>query len=144
MAAAQKVRIVEKNEGSKIDFRQKGTRLYFGDDDLILRCDTRQREYPVHVDICVDDDGNLITGVGSYYVAQIDIPSITYVEREVESDREEVDSVAEAESEGTEGFVEESRAEMENERRVERVAQPLNMEDVTVTLWSIDGLYINN
>lgn len=129
---AGKAQVIEKNEGTKIDFRQKGAKLYFGDDDLILRCDTRQREHPVHIDICADEDGNLVTGVdGSkgYYVAQVDIPGIAYTEQEVEA---EANPAAEAEA-GTNA----------PEKRTERVALPLNMEDVTVTLWSVDGLYLN-
>ena len=107
---AGKARIINKNEGTKIDFRQDGTKLCFGNDDLILRCDTRQREHPVHIDICADEDGNLTMGVNgpkAYYAAQVDIPGFAYAEQE------------------------------------ERMAQPLNMEDVTVTLWSVDGLYLN-
>lgn len=127
-----KAQVIEKNEGTKIDFRQKGAKLYFGDDDLILRCDTRQREHPVHIDICADEDGNLVTGVDGakgYYVAQVDIPGIAYAEQEVEAESE---PAAEAED-STDA----------PEKRTERVPLPLNMEDVTVTLWSIDGLYIN-
>ena len=127
-----KAQVIEKNEGTKIDFRQKGAKLYFGDDDLILRCDTRQREHPVHIDICADEDGNLVTGVDGakgYYVAQVDIPGIAYAEQEVEV---ETNPAAEAEDSAD-----------APEKRTERVPLPLNMEDVTITLWSIDGLYIN-
>ena len=135
-----KVQVIEKNEGTKIDFRQKGYKLYFGDDDLILRCDTRQREHPVHIDICADEDGNLAMGVEGakgYYVAQVDIPGITYVEQEAEA---ETNHATEAESPAEGGT---DTPEKTPEKRMERVAQPLNMDDVTVTLWSIGGLYIN-
>lgn len=131
-----KAQVIEKNEGTKIDFRQKGAKLYFGDDDLILRCDTRQREHPVHIDICADEDGNLVTGVDGakgYYVAQVDIPGIAYAEQEAEV---ETEPAAEAEDST-------DAPEKTPEKRTERVPLPLNMEDVTVTLWSIDGLYIN-
>ena len=133
---AGKAQVIDKNEGTKIDFRQKDYKLYFGDDDLILRCDTRQREHPVHIDICADEDGNLVTGVDgskACYVAQVDIPGIAYAEQEVEA---ETNPAAEAEDST-------DAPEKTPEKRMERVAQPLNMEDVTVTLWSIDGLYIN-
>ena len=137
---AGKAQVINKNEGTKIDFRQKGYKLYFGDDDLIFRCDTRQREHPVHIDICADEDGNLVTGVDgskACYVAQVDIPGITYVEQEAEA---ETNPAAEAEDSTESGT---DAPEKTPEKRMERVAQPLNMEDVTVTLWSIDGLYIN-
>lgn len=81
---ANSVQVIEKNEGPKLAWSQKDSKLIFGDDDLAIRCDTRQRDYPVHVDICADDDGNLITGVGRYYIAQIDIPAAKYEEREAE------------------------------------------------------------
>ena len=133
---AGKAQVIDKNEGTKIDFRQKDYKLYFGDDDLILRCDTRQREHPVHIDICADEDGNLVTGVDgskACYVAQVDIPGIAYAEQEVEA---ETNPAAEAEDST-------DTPEKTPEKRTERVPLPLNMEDVTVTLWSIDGLYIN-
>ena len=120
------VKIIEKNEGTKIAFRQKGCKLYFGDDDLILRCDTRQREHPVHIDICADEDGNLVMGVDGvkgYYVAQVDIPGVACAEQEPAAEAEDSTDAP--------------------EKRTERVAQPLNMEDVVVTLWSVDDLYIN-
>ena len=82
---AKKVQVFEKNEGTKIAFSQKDIKLIFGDDDLAIRCDTRQRDYPVHVDVCADDDGNLILGAGRYYVAQVDITPAVYVETEIES-----------------------------------------------------------
>ncbi|MBQ6207665.1 MAG: hypothetical protein IJK52_11375 [Oscillospiraceae bacterium] len=138
---AGKAQVINKNEGTKIDFRQKGYKLYFGDDDLILRCDTRQREHPVHIDICADEDGNLAMGVDgskACYVAQVDIPGIAYVEQEVEAKTTETNPAAEAEDSTGSGT---DAPEKTPEKRMERVAQPLNMEDVTVTLWSIDGLY---
>ena len=57
MATAKKnVQVVEKNTGTKIDWKQSGNKLIFGDDDLSIRCDTRQRDWPVQVDICADED----------------------------------------------------------------------------------------
>ena len=64
MATAKKnVQVVEKNTGTKIDWKQSGNKLIFGDDDLSIRCDTRQRDWPV----------------------QVDIPPIAYVETEIEA-----------------------------------------------------------
>ena len=111
MAKQNPVQVVEKNVGTKIAFEQSGVRLYFGDEDIMIRCDNRQRDIPVTVDICADDNNNLVigVGVGRYYVAQVYIPKIAYTEVEDE--------------EGT---------------HLERV--PLDMGDVIVTLWSIDDL----
>lgn len=108
------IQIVEKNEGTKIAVEQNGKKITFGDDDLTIRCDNRQRDIPVTVDVCADDNNNLVIGVGAgrYYVAQVDIPVIQY--KEVEDDTEEGSS------------------------HMEPV--PLDMGDVVVTLWSIDDL----
>lgn len=115
---------IEKNEGPKIAFRQDGTRLIFGEGDLIFRCDTRQREYPIHEDICMNEDGNLVIGVGEhggkYYVAEVDIPAITYQEKQ-DADTQE-----------------------QQEEQIEREALPLDMSDVVVTLWSVAGLPSTN
>ena len=105
------IQIVEKNEGTKIAVEQRGKKIAFGDDDLVIRCDNRQRDIPVTVDVCADDNDNLVigVGVGRYYVAQVEIPAIQYAE-----------------------------VEEEGETHLEPV--PLDMGDVVVILWSIDDL----
>lgn len=118
---ANNVQVIEKNEGPKIAWAQEDNKLIFGNDDLAIRCDTRQRDYPVHVDICADDDGNLITGVGRYYVAQIDIPAAEYEEHEVEQlSMTEMDGTASGDT-------------------VVRERLPLDMADVVLTLWDVRG-----
>lgn len=131
MAKANKVQVLEKNKGTKIAWEQNGNKLIFGDEDLSIRCDTRQRDYPVHVDICADDDSNLVIGVGAgrYYVAQVDIPAITYIETVVEPE-ETGDTPAED-------------GDNMGRSNIEREAQPLNMADVVLTLWSVDDLRSN-
>ena len=132
MTKANKVQVTEKNEGAKIAWQQSGNKLIFGDDDLSIRCDTRQRDYPVHVDVCADDDGNLVigVGVGRYYVAQVDIPPITYTETEVET---AVPAGAGPEDEAARGM----------RTNIVREPQPINMADVVLTLWSLDDLRSN-
>ena len=105
------IQIVEKNEGTKIAVEQRGKKIAFGDDDLAIRCDNRQRDIPVTVDVCADDNNNLVigVGVGRYYVAQVEIPAIQYTEVE----------------EGGETHME---------------PVPLDMGDVVVVLWSLDDL----
>lgn len=117
MAKENPVQIVEKNEGTKIDFEQSGKKLFFGDDEIMVNAAKYQREYPVHLDICANKDQNLVIGVGegTYYVAQVDIPAIEYAETEAEGEDESG-----------------------------REALPLNMADVVVTLWSIDDLTPTN
>ena len=123
-----KVRIVEKNEGRKIPYRVNGTKIFFGeDDDLMLNLQKRQREYPVHMDVCADSDGNLVigTGAGRDYVAQVEIPAYKYAEPE-----EKPEEAASGESGGSGNSNEQGEP------------LPLDMADVTVTLWSVDGINI--
>ena len=132
---ASKVQVFEKNEGTKIAFSQKGVKLIFGDDDLAIRCDTRQRDYPVHVDVCADDDGNLIIGAGRYYVAQVDIPPAVYVETEIASD-----AVAEQVEAGESGY----ESGVNGMPSVQRERQPIDMREVVVTRWSVDDFHPAN
>ena len=125
MATANPVQVVEKNPGPKIEWRQNGTRLVFGDDDLTVRCDTRQRDWPVHEDICMDDNGNLKIGLGKYYIAQIDIPAKTYTDPEPTPDPEPDEN---------------GETEPASESGGEREALPLDMADVVLTLWNIGNL----
>ena len=129
MATVKKnVQVLEKNPGVKIAWSQSGNKLIFGDDDLSIRCDTRQRDWPVQVDICADEDRNLVIGVGKgrYYVAQVEIPPIAYVETEIEA----------AEGEDAAG----GTMDGENRSSVKREALPLDMSEVTLILWSVDDL----
>ena len=114
---ASKVQVIEKNEGAKISWRQSGTKLIFGeDDDLIINCATRQKDWPVHADISLDEDGNLVVGTGRYYLAQVDIPAREY------ADVPNEDEIAEGTTAGT-----------------HPEPQPIDMEKVELTLWGMDG-----
>ena len=79
--------VIEKNEGTKIDYEVNGTRITF-DDELTLKLAKLQKDEPVHKDICYDSDGDLVIGTagGKYYVAEIDIPAIEYEEPEGEEE----------------------------------------------------------
>ena len=125
---ANKVQVIEKNEGTKIAWRQSGTKLIFGDDDLTINCATRERDWAVHADVCFDEDGNLVIGVGTgrYYVAQIDIPERQYVEVED-------DAVAESDNDET-----------EREKHTHLEPVPLDMSTVVLALWSIDDFHRNS
>ena len=115
------VQVIEKNEGTKIPYRVSGTKIFFGeDDDLMLNLAKRQREYPVDVDICADGDGNLVigTGIGRDYVAQVGIPAYKYAEPEEKPDGGTASGGADA----------------------QREPLPIDIADVTVTLWSVDGI----
>ncbi len=120
------VKVVEINEGQKISWAQSTTKLTFGDDELMVNCKAYQRDWPVHLDICLDDNGNLVigTGTGRYYVAQVDIPARKYAEPEP------VEAVALAEGD----------AGTDAQQPAEAEPVPLDMADVTLTLWAMDGL----
>ena len=133
MATYNKIQVEDKNEGTKIAWEQSKTKIIFGDDDLAIRCDTRQRDIPVTVDVCMDDQNNLTigTGTGRNYVAQVEIPAQKFVE--VEDPAEDVQEAAEqaedAESQGT-----------ANTQKTHVEAVPLDMADVKLILWSLDDL----
>lgn len=112
--------VVEKNEGTKIEYTVSKTKITF-DDQIMLKLDRFEKDWPVHKDICIDRDGDLTIGVGEglYYAAEIDIPAREYEEQE------------ETDSESTEGGMPEGSAP---------VAKPFDMNKVKLTLWSLDDL----
>lgn len=77
--------IVEKNEGPKIDYEIQNTatkkKITF-DDDLTINLIKREEDWPVHIDVCYDSEGDLVIGTaaGRRYVAEIDIPARRYEE----------------------------------------------------------------
>ncbi len=129
---ATKVKVIEKNEGRKINWRQSTTKLTFGDDELMVNVAKYQKDWPVQLDICGDKDGNLVLGVGEgrYYVAQVDIPATKYTEPQpIEPDENEIETEdAAPEGGGTQ------------QRFTPAEVIPMEMSDVTLTLWAIDGL----
>lgn len=131
MAKTNKVTVIEKNAGQKIDFEQSGTRLTFGDDEIMLNAAKYQKDWDVEVDICRDKSGNLTIGTGSglRYVAQVEIPAATYTETEIEAEEPAEDPAAEDAAEGD---------GMNQKTTVQRDKNPLDMGDVTVVLWSIE------
>lgn len=103
------VKVIEKNVGPKIEYEQSGTRLYFGDDEIMINCAKYQKDWEQTTDICMDRVGNLTIGTESAlrYVAQIEIPAKEYTEEEVDGE-------------------------------IQRTPVPLDMGDVTLILWAID------
>lgn len=71
--------VFEMNEGPKIPYDVSDTRVCLND-DLTINLAARQKDWPVHIDVCSDSDGALVIGTGSgmYYVAQFDIPEKQY------------------------------------------------------------------
>lgn len=100
--------IIEKNEGTKIPYSVNGTKVTF-DDDLTLNLASREQDWPVHIDICFDEDRALVIGAaaGRAYVAELDIPERQYIEEEIDNE-------------------------------MQRTPVPLDMDTVTLSLWSIE------
>lgn len=100
--------IIEKNEGTKIPYSVNGTKVTF-DDDLTLNLASREQDWPVHIDICFDEDRALVIGAaaGRAYVAELDIPARQYIEEEIDEE-------------------------------IQRTPVPLDMDTVTLSLWSIE------
>jgi autotransporter translocation and assembly factor TamB len=107
--------IVEKNEGTKIDYEVQDTatkkKITF-DDDLTINLAKREEDWAVHIDVCFDEDKNLVLGTaaGRAYVAEIDIPAREYTE---EPDPEDPEQII-------------------------RTPVPLDLDKVTLSLWSIE------
>lgn len=118
--------IVEKNEGRKIAYDLRGTKLDFADGALTIDLARYQKDEPVTRDIMVDNEGYLVMGRGRYYVAQVEIPAKEYQETEIPA------PVAE---EGENGG-------MSNMPGIERTPLPLDTEKVILYLFAVDGIYI--
>ena len=103
--------IVEKNQGPKIPYEVNGTKICF-DDDLTINLSKRQQDWCVHIDVCSDQDGELVIGTaaGRAYVAEIDIPAREYEYHEAG----------------------------EGEEPEPPTPLPLDMDKVTLSLWSIE------
>lgn len=131
MAKTNKVTVIEKNAGQKIDFEQSSTRLIFGDDEIMLNAAKYQKDWDVEVDVCRDKSGNLTIGTGSglRYVAQVMIPAAIYTETEIPAEETAEALAAEDAAEGD---------GMNQKTTMQRDKNPLDMGDVTVILWSIE------
>ena len=107
--------IVEMNEGQKIDYEIQNTatkkKITF-DDDLTINLAKREEDWPVHIDVCYDEDENLVIGTaaGRAYVAQIDIPAREYTET----------------------------VDPEDPEHIIRTPVPLDLNKCTLSLWSIE------
>ena len=114
--------VVNKNEGPKIPYSIRTTKITF-DDDLTINLAKRERDDPVHIDVCADRDGELVIGAaaGRRYVAEIDIPARRYEEQ--------------PEPEPAEGETVDD--EMDGEGAAP-VPIPLDMNTVTLSLWAIE------
>lgn len=107
------VNIVEKNEGEKIIITVDGTKVTL-EECMTLDLEKYERDFDVHIDICTNEFGFLTFGLNERYAAQIDIPARAY-------------------NTVTDGVDEEG-----NPREIQ-VPVPLDMDNVTITLWAKGG-----
>ena len=104
-------KMVEKTGGDEVELRVSGTKVYLGDDEMVLNLSKYERDDPVHIDIGLNARGFLTFGVSDRYAVQLDIPGREY---------ELVDS----------GELDENGSP-----RMKKVAKPFSMNNVTITLW---------
>lgn len=105
--------VVEKNEGTKINYSVEDTKLTLRD-EMTLDLEKYERDFPVHIDICKNKFGMLTFGLSEKYVAQIDIPAREY--NEVQNGTDE-----------------------EGNPKIDKVPVPFDMNKTTLTLWSLEG-----
>ena len=109
--------IIHKNEGTKIPYTVSGSKITF-DDEVMYNLTKYERDEASHIDLCRDKFGNLVSGVipgmAERYVAQIDIPARRY------------------------NYVPDG-VDANGNPKQKQVAEPLDMERVTLTLWSVEG-----
>lgn len=79
------MQIIEKNEGQKLAYSVRGTKLELGDGDIVLNLAKFERDTAVHIDIVSDEYDCLATSIGGStegkrYAAEVDIPEREYVE----------------------------------------------------------------
>lgn len=114
---AKTIKVIEKNAGKKIGYEMDGSTLWIGD-AIAMKLQRLQTDDVVRKDICADKDGNLVFGLGENYVAQVEIPPREY------------DYIA-GEPDG------------EGKPTTEKVQKSFDVSKCTLTLWSIEEVYIN-
>ena len=113
---------VPENAEKLVGYEITGKVISFNDGELMMDLSKKERDDPVHLDICQDILGGLVLGTttGRRYVAQIDIPAREYEETEVENpDYHEED-------------------EMSSETITKREPLPFSMDKCTLTLWEME------
>lgn len=80
--ATNKIHVVEKTPGTHIEYALSGSKkITFGDDELTINLASRERDFEVSLDICIDEEDGVVIGTGGRaqkYAAQIVIPARRY------------------------------------------------------------------
>lgn len=127
------MKVIEANEGRKIDYDESGTWLMF-DDQISLNLKKLEADNDVHIDISANAFGKLQTGEGVYYVAQVLIPARQYEETEVKNpDYVEPEDPEETDEFGA-GYV--------SRTIIKKDPVPFSMDNVTLTLYALkEGVF---
>ena len=122
------MKVIEANEGRKVEYEQNGSWLIF-DDQISLNLKKLETDNDVHIDITANAFGRLQTGEGVYYVAQLTIPARQYEETEIENP----DYVEPGEGEEADEF---SGGHV-NQTITKKDPVPFSMDNVTLTLYAL-------
>ena len=107
------MQIFEKTPGPHVAYRLEGSCIEFRDGELRLDLARYMRDFPVHLIISENAFGMLVTGPAHRYVAELDLPARRYA-------------------------IEVGAADDIGFPRLYRRPQPLNPDDVTLTLWGME------
>lgn len=110
------MKVVKTPEDGKkfIDYEIDDDFLSFNDGELAINLKKKERDYPVHFDICRDWEQGLVMGITKgtrAYIAQIDIPARQYE------------------------YVKGKEKNEDGEYKLEQKPIPFSMDNVTLTLW---------
>lgn len=127
------MKVIEANEGCKIEYEESGTWLMF-DDQISLNLKKLEADNDVHIDITANAFGKLQTGEGVYYVAQVLIPARQYEETEVENPDYVDPAELEEDNESGAGYV--------SRTITKKDPVPFSMDNVTLTLYALkEGVF---
>ncbi len=76
------MKVIEVNEGTKVAYEVSGTKIFFGDDELMLNLKKYERDSEVVINVCSDHDMLLTSDLSENFVANIVIPARKYTEGE--------------------------------------------------------------
>lgn len=63
--ATNKINVVEKTPGTHIEYALSGgKKITFGDDELTINLASRERDFEVSLDICIDEEDGVVIGTG--------------------------------------------------------------------------------
>lgn len=109
--------ITEKNEGTKMPYVVNKTTICF-DETITVNLAKMQKDTENVIDVCLDDDLQLTTGLGKWYIANIILPPREY------------------------DYNDTGKKDDNDNEIYERVAKPLDMEKVDLILWTIPTGYL--